>query len=135
MRLIQGFYSVDGEWIVAKKDWKEAKRRAKSKERRDKSKERREKEKPTQESTTTDSTLAEDSEFGYTPDMDEQRCILYFHGGKPSFRFGSRVVLLPWFSDLDSLYLFGRGILLRERGPGAVQHPAFCSEDQWTCVW
>lgn len=92
--LIHGCSSVDGEWIVAKKDWQEAKKRAKSKERRDKSKERREKggEESTQQSTTTGSASAEGiSETDYTPDMDEQRCILYFHGGKSSFGIGSRV--------------------------------------------
>jgi len=83
--LILGYSSVDGEWIVAKKDWQEAEKRAKSKERRDKSKERRERErqKSAQHSTAADSASTDDaSESGYTPDMDEQRCILYFHGGK-----------------------------------------------------
>ena len=77
--------SVDAEWIVAKKDWQEVKKRAKSKERRDQSKERKEKEreKSSQEFTTADSAPAEDtSEPNHTPDMDEQRCILYLHGGK-----------------------------------------------------
>ena len=89
--LIHGCFRVDGEWIVAKKDWQEAEKRAKSKERKDKSKERKERggEKSTQQSTTTSSASAEDtSEPDYTPDMDEQRCILYFHGGKSLF--GSR---------------------------------------------
>lgn len=88
--LTYAYSSVDGEWIVAKKDWQEAEKRAKSKERRDKSKERREKERKqsAQQPTTTDSSSADDtSESGYTPDMDEQRCILYFHGGMSSFRF------------------------------------------------
>ena len=92
----QGFYSVDGEWIVAKKGWNKARRRAKSKERREQS---REKERFTQESDTTDSANTEatpaaaptnvsaftepTSGSDYTPDMDEQRCILFLHGGKP----------------------------------------------------
>lgn len=83
--LIYGCSSVDGEWIVARKDWQEAKKRAKSKERRDKSRERKEKEreKSAQQPSTSDSIPVEDtSEPEYTPDMDEQRCILYFHGGK-----------------------------------------------------
>ena len=90
--LICGCSSVDGEWIVAKKDWQEAKKRAKSKERREKSKEAggKEREKPAQ--STTDSTPTEDtSEPGYTPDMDEQRCILYLHGGKSPYAFTLRV--------------------------------------------
>lgn len=80
-----GTSSVDGEWIVAKKDWQEAEKRAKSKKHSDKSEEGRGKEsdKSAQHSTTTDSASMEDnSEPEYTPDMDEQRCILYFHGGK-----------------------------------------------------
>ena len=78
--LIREYYSVDGEWIVAKKDWQEAEKRAKSKERRDKSRERK---KSAQPSPAADSASTDDtSESGYTPDMDEQRCILYFHGGE-----------------------------------------------------
>jgi hypothetical protein len=84
--------SVDGEWIVARKDWQEAKKRAKSKERRDKNKER---EKSAQQSSTTDSASAEDtSEPDYTPDMDEQRCILYFHGGELPSGFCRRVAFV-----------------------------------------
>jgi len=101
--LICGCSSVDGQWVVAKKDWQEAEKRAKSKERRDKSREK-ERKKSSQQSTTTDSTLAEDtSESDYTPDMDEQRCILYFHGGKPQCEFILRV---PFFPNVDSLVFF-----------------------------
>ena len=92
-----GCSSVDGEWIVAKKDWQEAKKRAKSKERRDKSKERKEKErdKSAQQSATSDSASAEDTfEPSYTPDMDEQRCILYFHGGKSPYGCDSCVAFV-----------------------------------------
>jgi len=95
--LIRGCSSVDGEWIVAKKDWQEARKRAKSKERRDKSKERREEErkKSAQHSTTADSASTDDtSESGYTPDMDEQRCILYFHGGESQFGFNLPAILV-----------------------------------------
>lgn len=90
------FDSVEGEWIVARKDWQEAKRRAKSRERR----ERKEKErgKPVQQST--DSASEETSDTGYTPDMDEQRCILYLHGGE---RVAS-ICGLPFPSD-RSIYL------------------------------
>jgi hypothetical protein len=98
--------SVDGEWIVAKKDWQEAKRREKSRERREKSKEGKENEKFTQQSNNTDFTSREESsEPGYTPDMDEQRCILYFHGGK---RIGS-VHASRSCSDLNSFYHFVGG--------------------------
>ena len=88
--LICGCSSVDGEWILARKDWQEAKKRAKSRERRDKSRERKEKERENsaQQSSTSDSTPTEDtSEPEYTPDMDEQRCILYFHGGESQCAF------------------------------------------------
>ena len=128
--LIYGLFSVDGEWIVAKKDWQEAKRRARSKERRGKSIERgeKEREKSAQQSNTADSASTDGtSEPDYTPDMDEQRCILYLHGGK---HFAP--IRGPFCCPLS---LFCRGILLRERGPGTIQHPAFRSEDEWTCVW
>lgn len=95
--LIYSFSSIDGEWIVAKKDWQEAKKRAKSKERREKSKQRREKErdKSAQQSSTTDSVSAEDtSDPDYTPDMDEQRCILYLHGGRLSYECNSCVAFI-----------------------------------------
>ena len=99
--LICGCFSVDGEWIVAKKDWQEAKKRAKSKERRDRSRERKEREMSSQQSTATDSAPAEDtSEPDYTPDMDEQRCILYFHGGKLQCGF------ITLFPNTDSLVFF-----------------------------
>ena len=80
--VIRGF-SVDGEWIVAKKDWKEAQRRATFGDRKDKGKERKEKEKVSQESSTD--PVEDPAESDYTQDMDGQRCILYLHGGKPSF--------------------------------------------------
>ncbi|KAF9646179.1 alpha/beta-hydrolase [Thelephora ganbajun] len=80
---IRGINGVDGEWIVARKDWQEAKKRAKSMERREK-----ERGTSAQRSTTPDSAPMEDtSDPGYTPDMDEQRCILYLHGG--GYYFGS----------------------------------------------
>ena len=132
--LIHGYSSVDGEWIVAKKDWEEAKKRAKSKERRDKSKERREQErkKSAPQPAASDSASTDDtSESGYTPEMDEQRCILYFHGGKLHPALSPRVTRLLIG---PSSCLLRRGVLLRERGPGAVQHPAVRSKDQWPCI-
>lgn len=59
--------SVSAEWITAKKDWREAKARYQA----------REKHKGRQESASAD---ADDSD-NYQPEMDEQRCILYLHGG------------------------------------------------------
>lgn len=57
--------SVDAQWIVAKKDYHKAKKRRKEWE---KERVRRE-------------TL-ENEESTYMPEMDEMRCILYFHGGE-----------------------------------------------------
>jgi len=72
--LICGCSSVDGEWIVGKKDWQEAEKNAESKECRGRC---------SKQPATTDSAPVEDtSEPDYTPDMDEQKCILFFHGGK-----------------------------------------------------
>ena len=127
--LIYAYSRVDGEWIVAKKDWQEAKRRERSKEHRDKSKERAQ---SAQQPNATDSNSAEDtSEPCYTPDMDEQRCILYFHGGKPSFLS----TLFFCFPTRSFLRLFRRWILLRQRGPRAIQYPTFRSENERACVW
>ena len=55
-------HSIDGEWIVAKKDWQEVKRRQKSR-----------------------AMSMDDAPQGpapeYKPEMDQMRCILYAHGG------------------------------------------------------
>jgi len=147
--LICGCSSVDGQWVVARKDWQEAKKRAKSKERRDKSRERREKEgeKSPQQPTTTDSTPAKDtSESDYTPDMDEQRCILYFHGGKPQCGF---ILCVPffltrffyvggyYFGSVDqerySVQRFARKINGRVFGKGCVPHQSFHSKLHCDC--
>lgn len=85
---MHGSSSVNGEWIIAKKDRPKAKEGAKSRE-------RREREGSSQRSNTTDSASAEDiPQYTSIPDMDmdEQRCILFFHGGKPSFSFNSHIV-------------------------------------------
>ena len=144
-KLIRALYSVGGEWIVTKKDWKEAERREKSKERRDRSNEKKERERPPQESNTTDSASTEDtSEPNYTPDMDEQRCILYLHGGKLPFSLNARIVFgfrLPnpdillflcsvggyYFGSVDqerySIQRFARKINGRVFGESCVSRP------------
>ena len=61
-------YSIDAQWIVAMKDYQKALRqKQRAGERRE-----QEKEKAKEEN---------DEEPVYEPEMDELRCILYFHGG------------------------------------------------------
>ena len=55
-------HSIDGEWIVAKKDWQEVKRKQKSRA-----------------MSMDDAPQGPASE--YKPEMDQMRCILYAHGG------------------------------------------------------
>lgn len=57
---------MDAQWIVARKDYQQAKKRRKRHEQAEREK---------REGT------AENEEPNYTPEMDEMRCILYFHGG------------------------------------------------------
>ena len=57
---------MDAQWIVARKDYQYAIKRKKQAERAEK--ERKE-------------NSDEDDEDVYSPEMDELRCILYFHGG------------------------------------------------------
>ncbi|KAF8879684.1 hypothetical protein CPB85DRAFT_1341605 [Mucidula mucida] len=54
---VRGLNGVDGQWIHANKDWKDAKQREKA-----------------------DDPLPE-TPAEYAQDMDDMRCILYFHGG------------------------------------------------------
>jgi hypothetical protein len=78
---------VDSQWIVAKKDWREAKKRHKEQERRKASGTSNDQNSP---GTPDDSDGVEpetdDHESNkYHQDMDEMRCILYFHGGRPFY--------------------------------------------------
>ncbi|KAF9026049.1 alpha/beta-hydrolase [Hymenopellis radicata] len=61
---VRGLDGVDGQWINAKKDWKDAKQRYEMREKAG-------------DPTPEDS--AQPAE--YEQDMDDMRCILYFHGG------------------------------------------------------
>lgn len=65
--------SVDAQWIVARKDYHQAKKRWKQFEQAEKERKQ---------------SLAESEEAEpvYRPEMDEMRCILYFHGGEFLFR-------------------------------------------------
>ena len=67
---------VDAQWIVAKKDYQQAKKQQKTNEKYSAE---------INEKNRTDDT--QDAEPIYRPEMDEMRCILYFHGG--GYYFGS----------------------------------------------
>ena len=70
------FYSVDAQWITAKKDWKESKRRHQLQRSKG----------FTDFSSAGSETGQAKNEAAYDKDMDATRCILYFHGGE-SFLF------------------------------------------------
>ena len=73
--------SVDAEWIAAKKDWEENERKYKAHE-----KERSSMTDSRKDSMSTDgsqSGVGEGPSTTYDQSMDEMRCILYAHGGKP----------------------------------------------------
>jgi hypothetical protein len=105
--------SVDGEWMVSKKDLKPAKERTKSFENGEQGKEggKRERERSAQESDTSDSSSAEDTSGSrYPSDMDGLKCILFFHGGKASFcAQPSFFNFLTWYNSFFSVggYYFG----------------------------
>lgn len=66
---VKSKFSVDGQWITAKKDWREAKRRYKMQ----------------QKSRPDADPVQESGESAtYDKDMDEMRCIFYLHGGELS---------------------------------------------------
>lgn len=73
--------------MAAKKDWDDAEKRFKAHERQRTS---------TGDSQRSPSTSSEqgvnsNADAHYQPEMDEMRCILYAHGGKPlSFEIASR---------------------------------------------
>lgn len=73
---------VDAEWITARKDWQEAKRKYKAQQRKE-SKEMSTGEAGTASVPETPPVEGKDdeSEAGYSPDMDEMRCVLWSHGG------------------------------------------------------
>ena len=65
------FYSVDAQWITAKKDWKESKRRHKL-----------QRPKGFTDFSSAGPEAGQAKNEAYDRDMDATRCILYFHGGK-----------------------------------------------------
>jgi hypothetical protein len=64
-------FSVDAQWVTAKKDWQEAKRRYKMQN----------KSKTPAEAPTVDPAADSADSAPYEAHMDEMRCILYAHGG------------------------------------------------------
>lgn len=79
---MRGIKGVDCQWIALSKDWQEAKRKRKEQElqnislKKDKGPE-----------ISAEKPREGHPEPDYTPDMDEMRCMLYFHGG--GYYFGS----------------------------------------------
>ena len=66
------FYSIEAEWITAKKDWKESKRRHKLQQEKG----------LTDSSSGSPEAVDAKNEAVYDKDMDASRCILYLHGGE-----------------------------------------------------
>jgi hypothetical protein len=73
-------FSIDAEWITARKDYLDAKKRSKAKH-----KENSNADVPATESDTQIPgglpTLSSSGNNSYKEEMDEMRCILYAHGG------------------------------------------------------
>ena len=65
------FYSVDAQWITAKKDWEESKRRHNL-----------QRQNGFTDSSSGPKTGQATNEAVYDKDMDASRCILYLHGGE-----------------------------------------------------
>lgn len=66
------FYSVDAQWITAKKDWEESKRRHKLQRQKGLAE-------PPSDGSEAGQTK---NEAVYDKDMDASRCIIYLHGGE-----------------------------------------------------
>jgi len=65
---VRGVQGVHGQWIAARKDWEESKRKRKEYEAKHKSR-------PPEEANVS---------HEYQPEMDQMRCLLFAHGGKPT---------------------------------------------------
>lgn len=75
LALLTSSCSVDAQWIVAKKDYEKAKKQKKELERLEKTKGK------ARQSSQSESDNIEEEPADYQPEMDQMRCILYFHGG------------------------------------------------------
>ncbi|KAG8806396.1 hypothetical protein FRC17_005038, partial [Serendipita sp. 399] len=80
---VRGIKGIDCQWIALEKDWQEAKRRRKEQEAARFNTAPLKGKAPAQGPSPDQN----DPEPEYTPDMDEMRCMLYFHGG--GYYFGS----------------------------------------------
>lgn len=80
---VRGLRGVDCQWIALSKDWQEAKRRRKENEHLQRQNTTSKKGK----APATEKPTEGHPEPDYSADMDEMRCMLYFHGG--GYYFGS----------------------------------------------
>lgn len=87
LQQVRGIKGVDCQWIALAKDWQEAKRRRREQGfQRQNSVSTKEKGPTTNTPEEKNPTDAQ-PELDYSADMDEMRCMLYFHGG--GYYFGS----------------------------------------------
>ncbi|CCA70533.1 related to acetyl-hydrolase [Serendipita indica DSM 11827] len=85
---VRGIKGVDCQWIALAKDWQEAKRRRKEQESIQKFDALTRKGKgPATANEPAEKPTEEHAEAEYTAEMDDMRCMLYFHGG--GYYFGS----------------------------------------------
>jgi acetyl esterase/lipase len=78
---------VDCQWIALSKDWQEAKRKRKEQEAVQRQDSLSRKDKGPATDAAAEKPTEGQPESGYTAEMDEMRCMLYFHGG--GYYFGS----------------------------------------------
>ncbi|KAG8804168.1 hypothetical protein FRC16_000108 [Serendipita sp. 398] len=79
---VRGIKGIDCQWIALKRDWQEAKRRRKEQE-----SVQRFNTTPLKGKAPNMATDQNEADQEYSADMDEMRCMLYFHGG--GYYFGS----------------------------------------------
>ena len=73
---------MDAQWIVAKKDYHKAMKQKKEFERMEKERGRGRAQNREEERKESEEVNGEGDESMYRPEMDQMRCILYFHGGE-----------------------------------------------------
>ncbi|KLO13653.1 alpha/beta-hydrolase [Schizopora paradoxa] len=84
---VRGLKGVDAQWIVAKKDYHKAMKQKKEFERMSKERGRGRTQNREEARNDSEEVNGEGDESMYRPEMDQMRCILYFHGG--GYYFGS----------------------------------------------
>lgn len=75
---------MDAQWIVAKKDYHKAMKQKKEFERMSKERGRGRTQNREEARNESEEVNGEGDESMYRPEMDQMRCILYFHGGEKS---------------------------------------------------